>query len=65
MSLADALAETLRARRHPLEVTSDRLAEHANDYYDQLTVADRNAIRQLREAFAALADRGARPNRGT
>lgn len=49
----------LMTRRHPAQVTADRLAEHLEAYADQLTPRELGAIERTVTALAAIAS-GAR-----
>lgn len=42
-------------KRHPAEVTSDRLADAAERYYDKLTGEERDMISRMRHAFDEIA----------
>lgn len=43
-------------RRHPCEVTSDRLADHVEQYYDKFTGAERDALSLVRHVLEQIAD---------
>lgn len=45
-------------KRHPLEVTSDRLGDHYERYYDKLSGEELDAISMLRFAFEEIAEGG-------
>jgi hypothetical protein len=47
------------ARRHPAEVTSDRLAEASERWHDKLTGDERDMIGRVRHALYEIAE-GAR-----
>lgn len=55
-----AFANTRRAgaanRRHPAEVTSDRLGQHSADYYDLMDGEERDALALVRHALQEIAD---------
>jgi hypothetical protein len=44
------------ARRHPAEVTSDRLLEHYEKLYDRFEASEREAIGKVRYALQRIAD---------
>ena len=44
-------------RRHPCEVTADRLAEHYERYYDHMTGSDRDQLSQVRHMLQQIAER--------
>lgn len=46
-------------KRHPAEVTSDRLADASERYYDKLTGEERDMISRIRTALEDIAE-GAR-----
>lgn len=46
----------MRHRRHPAEVTSDRLGQHYEDYLDKLTRNEREAISDVRWALQEIAE---------
>jgi hypothetical protein len=46
------------SRRHPCEVTSDRLGDHLTQFGDQLTGADRDTISHVRHLLEGLARGG-------
>lgn len=54
------MSKTRRIRRHPAEVTCDRLGEHYEEYFDDLTAGERDAISTIREALERIAE-GATP----
>jgi len=47
-------------RRHPAEVTSDRLADAGERWFDKFTSEERDMIGRLRTALERIAD-GSRP----
>lgn len=51
-------------RRHPAEVTSDRLGQHYADWYDILTPHEREAISRVRDALENIAAAAIGPGRG-
>lgn len=46
----------MREKRHPTEVTSDRLGDHYERYYDKLTGSERAAVTAVRFALQEIAD---------
>jgi hypothetical protein len=46
----------MRDRRHPAEVTADRLGEHYEKWYDRLSVGERDAIGKVRYALQRIAE---------
>lgn len=47
-------ARKARGRRHPLEVTSDRIADHLSQHHDHLTGAERDALSDARRILESL-----------
>jgi hypothetical protein len=45
-----------RSHRHPLEVTSDRIADHIDAYYDRLNGQLRDELSRARDILEALRD---------
>lgn len=43
-------------KRHPAEVTADRLLEHYEQYYDKLTGAERDAVGTVRHILQEIAE---------
>jgi hypothetical protein len=43
-------------RRHPCEVTSDRLSDHIERYHDLLTGAERDEFSHVRHVLESIAD---------
>jgi hypothetical protein len=43
-------------RRHPAEVTSDRLADHSERWHDRLSGEERDAIGLVRNALERIAE---------
>lgn len=43
-------------RRHPAEVTSDRLLEHYEKWFDRLSGEERDAISKVRNALQNIAE---------
>jgi hypothetical protein len=52
---AGSFGESVK-RRHPAEVTSDRLAEASERWYDRLTGEERDMIGLLRHALEQIAE---------
>jgi len=50
----------IRRRRHPAEVTSDRLLDAYERWYDHFTGEQRDAIGEIRHVLQEIAD-GAEP----
>jgi hypothetical protein len=44
------------ARRHPADVTSDRLGDAYERYYDKLTPSERQALSDVRHALQEIAE---------
>lgn len=42
-------------KRHPAEVTSDRLGDHAERWHDQFTPEERDMIAQIRQRLEQIA----------
>lgn len=51
-----ALAGAQGARRHPAEVTSDRLGDAAARWYDQFTPEELDMLAQIRHALEEIAE---------
>ena len=47
---------TFRARRHPAEVTRDRLLKHYEDYYSLMSPGECNAFSVVRDFLYAVAE---------
>lgn len=45
-----------RPRRHPAEVTSDRLGDHYEAYYDLMSGAELDALSRVRQVLEEIAD---------
>ena len=45
-----------RYRRHPAEVTSDRLGDAVTDWYDLMTGSERDAIAEVRQVLEEIAE---------
>lgn len=45
-----------RYKRHPCEVTSDRLAEHLEQYFDNLSGGERDEISHVRFLLEEIAE---------
>ncbi len=45
-----------RYKRHPCEVTSDRLAEHLEQYIDKLSGAERDEVSRVRFLLEEIAE---------
>lgn len=43
-------------RRHPALVTSDRLADHYERYYDRMTGEERDALSRVRDVLERIAE---------
>lgn len=50
-----ALSDSKSARRHPAEVTSDRLAAAAEKWHDHFTGEERDSIARIRRALERIA----------
>lgn len=57
-AITSALAgsSTSRSRRHPCEVTSDRLAGHVERFHALLDGVDRDAVARVRQLLERLAE---------
>lgn len=44
-------------RRHPAEVTAARLLKHVEDYHDDFTPAERDAVATVRTRLLDIADK--------
>lgn len=57
-ALTDALRGFRSPRRHPAEVTADRLGDHLDKWPDAFDGADRDAIAHIRHVLQQIADNG-------
>jgi hypothetical protein len=57
-AISSALRASTTKRRHPCEVTSDRLADHIGAYFDQLSPAERDAVAHVRHILETIAESG-------
>jgi hypothetical protein len=48
--------EALRTRRHPAQVTADRLADHMIEFADYLTPRDRQSLEKVIATLVQIAD---------
>jgi hypothetical protein len=59
-AVADALASYRREgrseRRHPAQVTADRLTDHYEQYFDQLDGLERDALGRIANALREIAE---------
>jgi hypothetical protein len=45
-----------RTKRHPCEVTSDRLGDHYERYYDQMDGPERDELSHVRDVLERIAE---------
>jgi hypothetical protein len=51
----------MKHKRHPLEVTSDRLAEHVERHYESTTGGVRDAVSRVRDWLELTAEQESSP----
>lgn len=54
--MADVKKWHQRDRRHPLEVTADRLGDHMEKHYDQMTGTERDEFSHVRFVLQEIAE---------
>jgi hypothetical protein len=52
----DADTDPMRTRRHPAQVTADRLADHMIEFADYLTPRDRQSLEKVVATLVQIAD---------